>query len=249
MLIRSFRKALPAVLPVTLFYLYFTHGFLTGPVIVPPKLIGFMDRTELSIAVLIIPLAAFILPNKYETELSLTCGMKTAHLFFAKALPLLVYTVLTALAFVLLHRYVPYDGSERAVIGIFIPENYKLYLMLSAFVTVLFFFSLICFLRVLSRNCYIPVLVGLGIHLFFQNNCKSIQYGENIKRCIIDPFISVYILGDTVPENIAAQYPELGVSPHAWTYNRLIFIGISIALLTATYLMLRREKLHRGFGE
>lgn len=249
MIIRSLRKAWPIVLLVTLFYLYFIHGFLKGPLIVPPRLLGFMDRTELSIAVLIIPLVAFILPNKFEIELSLTCGMKTTTLFFTKVLPMFLYTIIPALAFVLLYRYVPYDGSERAVIGIYIPDNYKLYVMLSAFVTVLFFFSLICFLRVISRNCYVPILMGLGIHLFFQNNCKSIQGGTNIKRCIFDPFISVYILGDTVPGNIAAYHPEMGVSAHAWTYNRLIFLGISIVLLAATYLLLRREKLHKGFGE
>ena len=241
---RSFLRALPTIPLVTLFYFYYTRMYLEGPLIVPPKLIGFFEVTEIPLVVLMIPLFAFVLPNKYEIELALSCGMSMVKLFFSKVIPILIYTVIPAIAFIFIYRYVPYSGKERPVIGIFIPENYRMYMIVSLLVTVLF-----CFLRVLMRNCYAPILVVLAIHLFATSTYKQIQGGTKIARSIIDPFISVYFLGDTVPGNIAAQYPELGVLSHAWTYNRLIFIGISIVLLALTCIMLHREKLHRGFGD
>ena len=243
------RRSYPLLILMTLLFVYFTHYFLTGPLIVPPKHIGYMDRTELVIAVLMLPVFSFLLPNKFEIELALTCGMSTVKLFFTKAFAFFIYTVIPALTFIVLYEYVPYKGSDRPRIGIFIPDNYKLYMAVSLIVTVFFFFALFCFLRVLLRNCYAPILVGLAIYSVLQDICKKIQYGEGIDRCITDPFISVYILGDTVPDNIAAQYPELGVVANAWTYNRLIFVALGIVLLAATYFMLRRERLHQGFGD
>ena len=123
-------------------------------------------------------------------------------------------------------------------------------MFISMAVTLLFFFALICFVRVLSRNCYVPILIGLFVHLTAENTCKSIQAGGTaVKNCIFDPFISVYFMGDDIPNLIVEQHPQLGVKHNAWTYNRLIFFGISVVLLVATYIMLRREKLHRGFGD
>ena len=234
---------------MTILFLYFTQYVLTGPLIVPPKHIGYLDRTELVIAVLMLPVFSFLLPNKFEIELSLSCGTSTVKLFFTKAFASLIYTVIPALVFIFLYQYEPYLGKDRPKIGIFIPENYKLYMVVSVLVTMFFFFALFCFLRVLLRNCYAPILVGLAIYFLAYNTCKNIQNGVDIERCLTDPFISVYMMGDTVPNNIAAQYPELGVVANAWTYNRLIFLGISVVLLIASYLMLRREKLHRGFGD
>ena len=234
---------------MTILFLYFTQYVLTGPLIVPPKHIGYLDRTELVIAVLMLPVFSFLLPNKFEIELSLSCGTSTVKLFFTKAFASLIYTVIPALVFIFLYQYEPYSGKDRPKIGIFIPENYKVYMIVSVLVTILFFFALFCFLRVLLRNCYAPILVGLAIYSLAYNTCKNIQNGVDIERCLYDPFISVYMMGDTVPNNIATQYPELGVVANAWTYNRLIFFGISVVLLVATYIMLRREKLHRGFGD
>ena len=53
--------------------------------------------------------------------------------------------------------------------------------------------------------------------------------------------ISSYFIGDTVPN-------QLGIS-YMWTINRLLFLVLSAALLIATYLLLRRETLHRHIGE
>ena len=79
---------------------------------------------------------------------------------------------------------------------------------------------------------------------------KNIQKGiSDIKLCIVDPFISSYMLGDIVPNAMAEQYVDLPVLQNAWTYNRLIFLGITVVLLVVTCLLLRREKLHKGFGD
>ena len=79
------RRSYPILIVMTLLLLYFTHYVLTGPLIVPPKQIGYMDRTELVIAVFMLPVFSFLLPNKFEIELALTCGTSTVKLFFTKA--------------------------------------------------------------------------------------------------------------------------------------------------------------------
>lgn len=250
MLLRSLRRSYPLLIAVTLLLAYFTHYYLTGPLIVPPKEFGFIDRTELRLAAIMIPIFAFLLPNKFEIELSLTCGTSTSKLFFTKAITSFIYTAIPAFVFVFLYRYVPYDGKNPAKFALYVPEDYRVRMVISMAVTLLFFFSLMCFVRVLSRNCYIPVLAGLFIHYTAENFCKEIQRGAlQPKNCIFDPFISAYIIGDTVPNNITEQYPQLGVIANSWTYNRLIFFAISVVLLIATYILLRREKLHRGFGD
>ena len=60
-------------------------------------------------------------------------------------------------------------------------------------------------------------------------------------RTLMDPFISSYFIGDTIPN-------QLGI-PYMWTINRLLFLVLSAVLLLATYLLLRRETLHRHIGE
>ncbi len=250
MLLRSLRRSYPLLITVTLILVYFTYYYLEGPLIVPPKELGFIDRTELRIAVIMIPIFAFLLPNKFEIELALTCGMSTAKLFFTKAVTSFIYTAIPAFVFVFLYRYISYDGKNKTVFAIYVPEDYRIHMVISMAVTLLLFFSLVCFLRVLFRNCYVPILVGIFVHFTAEGNCKNIQSGgAAVKNCIFDPFISVYFMGDDIPNLIAEQHPELGVIHNAWTYNRLIFLGISVVLLIATYLMLRRERLHRGFGD
>lgn len=250
MLIRSLRRSLPLIVVLAAVLAYFTYPFIKGPLIAASRDITFMDRIELPMAAALIPIFAFILPERFEIELSLTCGVRTSHLFLSKAVPLLICSFLPMLATVLVYTYVPYDRKVYSRIQIFVPDNYKVYVIASVAVTVLLVFSLICFLRVLFRNCYIPIIGGLFFHCLAAGlNIAIRNGGKPIKSCIFDPFISNYILGDTVPSNIAAQLPELGISPHAWTYNRLLFLGISIVLLVATYVLLRREKLHSGFGD
>lgn len=250
MFLRSLRRSSPLLIAVSILLIYFTYYYIEGPLVVPPKEFGFIDRSELRITAIMVPIFAFLLPNKFEIELSLTCGMSTTKLFFSKALSALIYTAVPTFVFVFLYRYIPYDGTNKTVFAIYVPDEYRIYMVISMTVTLLFFFSLLCFARVLSRNCYIPVIVGLFVHFTAESNCKNIQSGARaVKNCIFDPFISVYFMGDDIPNLIAEQYPELGVIANSWTYNRLIFLGISVVLLIVTYLMLRREKLHRGFGD
>lgn len=250
MFLRSLRRSWPLMIAVTLLLVYFTYYYLNGPLIVPPKEFGFIDRSELRIAAIMVPIFAFLLPNKFEIELSLTCGMSTAKLFCTKAITSFIYTAIPSFVFVFLYRYIPYDGKSPWVYAINVPEDYRIHMVISMAVTLLFFFSLICFVRVLSRNCYIPILVGLFVHFTTENNCKGIQSGARaVKNCIFDPFISVYFIGDDVPNAIVENHPQLGLISNAWTCNRLIFLGISVVLLVITYIMLRRENLHRGFGD
>ncbi len=250
MLLRSLRRSYPLLIAVTLLLVYFVYNYLEGPLIVPPKELGFIDRSELRIAAIMIPIFAFLLPNKFEIELALTCGTKTTKLFWSNAIASFIYTAVPMFVFVFLYRYIPYAGKNPWVYAIRVPENYRVLMVISMAVTLLFFFSVVCFARVLFRNCYVPMLVGLCVHLTAETNCKEIQRGQiAVKNCIFDPFISVYFMGDDVPNALAYQHPQLGVIANSWTYNRLIFFGISVVLLIATYIMLRREKLHRGFGD
>ena len=238
------------MIAVAAFLTYCTYNYLTGPLITPPREVGFIERTEQMVTAMMIPIFSFVLPNKFEIELSLTCGTSTSRLFFTKAIPSFIYTVIPSLVFVFLYEYVPYEGNSPRKIPIYVPENYLPYVIVSLIVTLLFFFSLCCFVRVLSRNCYVPMLFGLFLHASAITLCKGVQSGQyEITKSIMDPYITVYFVGDEVPNAIAEKYPQLSSLSNVWTHNRLLFLGISVALLTATYILLRREKLHRGFGE
>ncbi|MBO5981922.1 MAG: hypothetical protein J6Q24_05700 [Clostridia bacterium] len=114
---------------------------------------------------------------------------------------------------------------------------------ISAFVTVLFFASLFLFTRVATKNCYAPVGLGILAFTIFNNMNTNIHSGyEDIRKCLIDPFLSNYFLGDTV----LTEYYRVGP---LWTYNRLLFFGLAVVMLVVTYLLLRREKLHQGFND
>lgn len=238
------------MIPVAIFLLYCIYYYIKGPLIVPYPEIGFVEQLETNIIIVMIPIFAFVLPNKYEIELSLICGTSTPKLFFSKVISALLYTAVPAFVCVLLYRYVPYEGSGRIRIPLYVPDNFRIYLAVSLAVTILFFLSAYLFIRVVSRNCYVPILLGLCLHFATTSNTDRIRRGlTDIKRSIFDPFISIYFIGDEVPNAIAAKYAELSVLENAWTYNRLIFLGVSVVLLVATYLLLRREKLHCGFGD
>ena len=72
---------------------------------------------------------------------------------------------------------------------------------------------------------------------------KRIHSGsEDIRHCLYDPFISNYFMGDTV----LTEYYRVGP---LWTYNRLLFFGLAVVMLVATFFLLRREKLHQGFND
>ena len=249
MLLRSLKRSL-WVFPLSFTLLYWTTQILIpSNLITPPNFEGYVDKTEVVIPMLFTLLCSFVLPNKTEIELSLVCGTATPKLFFVVTLPIYLYTILPAYVMLALYQYVPYNGPE-AKIPIYVPENFKLYLALSLFVSVTFVFALFCFIRVLTRNCYIPLFICMFFYVFMPGVSKDIQRGIiHVKYCLVDPFISSYILGDKVPNDLAEHYSDLQMLRNAWTYNRIGFFALGVVLLVVTYLLLRREKLHKGFGD
>ncbi len=250
MLTRSFKKSL-LFIPIALAFLTFSsYIWVPGWLITPFELAGFFDNVEMAIPTLLIAFCCFILPSKYEIELSLVCGTKTSKLFFLKALPIFIYTMIPTYIVLALFKYTPYEGEYRPRIPIYIPDNYKLYVAVSLFVTVFFFFALFLFFRVLMRNCYAPIFLCMFANKYFYDLSKQIQKGtEDIRKSLVNPFISSYILGDTVPNAYAEKVEGMEIMRNAWTYNRIGFFAIGVVLLVVTYLLLRREKLHKGFGD
>ena len=148
------------------------------------------------------------------------------------------------------YRFIPYEGTYKPRIPINIPENFKIYTAVSFFVTTFFFFALFCFLRVIIRNCYAPIFLCMFANKYFYDMSKLIQKGtKDIRLSLVNPFISDYILGDTVPNAYAKQVEGMEIMKNAWTYNRIGFFVLGVVLLVVTYLLLRREKLHKGFGD
>ncbi|MBQ3154522.1 MAG: hypothetical protein IJB88_04765 [Clostridia bacterium] len=205
---------------------------------------GFFDVTERIVPfVLLLPIS-FLLYDGYEIELGLVCGVKTARLMLGRFFVLLGYAVCAMEALVVLYRYKEYFAPvEEIVIPIFIPEQYKLYMLVSVFVTTLFFASLFLFLRVLLKNCYAPVGLGIFAYSTFYTLNYNIRAGSvGIKSALFDPLISGYLLGDTVPVE------HYGIGP-LWTYNRILFFCLAAGMLIAIYVLLRREQLHQGFHD
>ena len=165
-------------------------------------------------------------------------------LFLSKLLPLVVYGAVSVLAMILLVRDEPFVETDqmRALITISVPDNYKLLLAISVVVTLLFFASVVVFFRVLTRNCYAPVGMGLFVYLFFEAMNKDIRMLKtSLEYAIVDPFISTYFIGNGV-----ARKEGLG---KIWTHNRILFFFLSLVLFGASYLLLRREKLHENLGD
>jgi hypothetical protein len=134
------------------------------------------------------------------------------------------------------------DPNAKLIFPIVIPEGYRWYMLLSLAVTLLFFTALFLFFRVVTRNCYLPVGLGLFVFLFFKERSQDIQTAAlGPERALFDPFISCYFLGNSVPASLSL--------PHLWTLNRLLFLDLGLLLLVVSCLLLRREKLHEGFGE
>ena len=212
--------------------------------LVPPHLTSIIDSTEVAVPmVLLIPIA-FLCHNPYEVELSMTCGMRTPKLIFSKFLPILIYTEIIMAALVLCYRYIPYDPEIHgaALFPIYVPEHFRLYMLISTLVTTLFFASLFLFWRAVTHSNLLSLGAGLFFWSFFKTNNQDIRFGmTGLGRTLMDPFISSYFIGDTIPN-------QLGI-PYMWTINRLLFLVLSAVLLLATYLLLRRETLHRHIGE
>lgn len=239
------------LIPIALALLIFsTYVWQPQPLIVPPQESGFMDNVEIVFPILLVIFCSFILPDSYEIELGLTCGYKTSKLAFVKFIPILLYSLISVFIILLFYRYIPYEGQFRPHIPIYVPDNFKMYVAVSFFVTVLFFASLFFFVRILTRNCYIPIIVCVFLEFSLSMFHNDIKEGiRDIRYCLVDPFISTYILSDEIPNAYAERYAELSLMHNAWTYNRILFFVLSLLLLGVTYLLLRREKLHKGFGE
>ncbi|MBQ3598936.1 MAG: hypothetical protein II987_06685 [Clostridia bacterium] len=205
---------------------------------------GFIDSTEFFIPfVLLLPIS-FLLYDNFEIELGLTCGVKTTKLLYTKFIAILLFAITAAFAMVALFEYEPYVPQQsKIIIPIHIPENYKVYMFISAFVTTVFFASLFLFMRVAIKNCYAPVGLGVLVYTVFNGFNYDIHSGyTDIRKCLFDPFLSNYFMGDTV----LTEYYRVGP---LWTYNRLLFFGLAVVMLVATYFLLRREKLHQGFND
>ena len=206
---------------------------------------GFIDYTELMIPFLLILPISFLLYDNFEIELALTCGIKTTRLMMNKFLSLFIYALTSMFLMIGLYKYTEFIpmSQTKIKIPIYVPENYKVYMLISAFVTVVFFASLFLFTRVATKNCYAPVGLGILAYSIFSSLNTNIHGGyEDIRHCLYDPFLSNYFLGDTV----LTEYYKLGP---LWTYNRLLFFGLAVAMLAATDFLLRREKLHQGFND
>ena len=206
---------------------------------------GFIDYTELFVPFLLILPISFLLYDNFEIELALTCGVKTVKLMLYKFFSVMIYTLIPMGLLVVFYQYTEFvpNSQTKIRIPIVIPEDYKVYMALSAFVTILFFASLFLLVRVATKNCYAPVGLGILVYTIFNTLNTNIHSGyEDIRKCLFDPFLSNYFLGDEVLVN------GYKVGP-LWTYNRLLFLGLALVMLVVTYVLLRREKLHQGFND
>lgn len=215
---------------------------------------SFFSSTELIVPFIVLLPVSFLLYNDFEIELALVNGVTTMKLMLCKFFATVVATVLPLFAVILpVQEKYYYAAPEVITIPLHVPENFKIYLLLSAFVTVLFFASLFLLLRVLLRNCYAPVGLAILVFSFFQNRNNEINFLTlPFKSALFDPFITKYLIGDTVANEsftVTATGEVIDAVPHLWTYNRLLFFGISLGLIALSCLLLSREKLHESFGD
>lgn len=213
--------------------------------IVPLPYSGFMDYTELLLPFLVILPLSFLLYDNFETELGLVCGARTTKMMFCKFGAVLLSTLASSYLIIALYQNIEYVqiNQEKIRIPIYVPDNFKVYMLISAFVTTLFFSSLILFVRVATRNCYAPVGLGVLVYSIVNSLNTELRGGSvDIRNCLYDPFLSNYFIGDKV----LTEYYQVGP---LWTYNRLLFFGLAVVMLIGSYMLLRKEKLHQGFND
>ena len=215
---------------------------------------SFFSSTELIVPFLVLLPVSFLLYNNYEIELALINGVTTMKLMLCKFFATVVATVLPIFAVILpVQAKYYFAPPEEITIPIYVPENFKLYLLLSAFVTTLFFASLFLLLRVVLRNCYAPVGLAILVFSYFQTRSQNINYlSLPFSQALFDPFITRYLIGDAVANagfTVEATGQVVDPFPHLWTYNRLLFVGLAVVILAVTCILLRREKLHESFGD
>ena len=210
------------------------------PAIVPFPWNGFIGNLEIILPMLIALPLSFLLHDKSSIELALVHGLDTLHLFFTHLLSALFWMQLALGAVVLCYRTAPLTEDQLAQMTIppLLPDTLRLHMFLSAAVSVLFFASLVVFLRVLMKNCFVPIFgVLLTFTLFYERSRSLRMRGLHALRgALFDPYISSYIIGDALPQ----QYGFGAL----WSANRLLFFNLSMILLVATALILRRERMH-----
>ena len=242
-------------MPIVLFAILLFSSRVWEPqsAILPSPGISFSSCVENTVTVVVLIFISFLLHDNFEIELALVNGVKTVKLAMLKYLPVLIYSFIPASFIYLLHKNLPFNnenGQYRVRIPVYVPENYKVYLIVSLLINILFFASLFLFIRVLTKNCYITVAIGLFISVFFDSFSMGIKGGStHIGWSLVDPYLSAYFMGDTVPRMYAEQFEDLKYMSHAYTVNRVGFLVVAIILLVSSYFILRKEKLHEGFGE
>ncbi len=235
----TLRRYAPILAVVLLLAAVVTFVWLPQPLIVPFPQQGVIDRLEMLLPVLLTLPFSFLLHEKSTVELALLHGVSTVRLYLTHVLAVLVWVLVGAGVTLLLIRYEPLTAevSAQAAVPIVIPQAYRLLMTASAAVTLLFFISLVLLIRVALRSCYVPIgLVLLSFTLFYEQS-RSIRSGlAPLWRGLFDPFISGYLLGDSVPLS-------LGVG-RLWTANRLLFLDLSLLFFVLSALILRRERMH-----
>jgi len=247
---RSFKKNIFFIFIVAVVLLFTSRVWEAQPLIAHLPSMGFIDFTECMVIFLPMIPISFLLHDTYEIELGLVCGVKTAKLMLSKFFSFYLYTLLVGSVFVLLYKYSPFEvtSGTRVVIPIHVPEDHKVYMLISMFVTVSFFCALFLLVRVATRNCYAPVAVGFFVQAIFSGANEAIHSGStDIRNSFFDPFISNYFIGNTIPN----KYAEAGIwqMRNMWTYNRIFFFALACVMFAVTYILLRREKLHEGYGD
>lgn len=234
------------VLPIMLLAVFISMGRLDGVCLMEAYPGGFVSILENTASIVAICFFAFMFHDRYEIEEALVCGVTTTKLVFTRFTAILIYSF-AAMSFVLIrYELQSYPYPTAPGVPFYAPEHYKLYALASAFVTVLFFAGVTVLIRTIFANCYVAFGVGFALHDFISHFSKDIRLGNiAIENCFADPFMSSYILSDKVPRTEKA----LGLSPTEWTCNRLMFFGLALVILFVSFLLLKREKLHRGFTE
>lgn len=223
-------------------------------ILVTPGQTSFFSTSEQIIPFVVLLPISFLLYDNYEIELALINGVTTMKLALCKFISTVIATLLPmGIAILLLQQRLFYARPEDIYIPLEVPEHYKVYLLLSAIVTVLFFASLFLFLRVVLRNCYAPVGLGILVFSLFEARTSNINFlSIPFRNALFDPFITKYLIGDKVADEgftVQATGEIVEAFPHLWTLNRFLFLGLAAALLVITCILLRREKLHESFGD
>ena len=223
-------------------------------ILVTPGQPCFFSTSEQILPLVVLLPISFLLYDNYEIELGLINGVTTMKLALYKFISTVLATLLPmGLTILLLQQKKFFAREEEIYIPLDVPENFKIYLLLSAFVTILFFASLFLFLRVALRNCYAPVGLAILVFSYFQTRSQNINYlSLPFSQALFDPFVTRYLIGDAVANagfTVEATGQIVDPFPHLWTFNRLLFLGLAVVILAVTCILLRREKLHESFGD